>query len=243
MRNPHTFALVVLSFAVLANRSAAQHDRPFAAIDSSLAQAADTLLQSSTTSRMDSTANRQAPEPASPRNFREKASAATARFDRLRPIVNPILEQEGIPAELAAVILVESGGNTAALSPKGARGLWQLMPDTARRYGLTVDAIRDDRLGVIPSTRAAARYLRDLHMQFGSWPLALAAYNTGEQHVQRAIGRTHVAEFGALSSLGLFPLETRNYVPAVLAAMHSSASLAERSASPVETTVFAVSAQ
>jgi membrane-bound lytic murein transglycosylase D len=92
------------------------------------------------------------------------------------------------------------------------------MPATARRYGLAVDAVRDERLDIGKSTRAAARYLSDLHLQFGSWPLALAAYNTGEQHVQRAINRTGSSQLALLNASGLLPLETRNYVPAVLAA-------------------------
>ena len=106
-----------------------------------------------------------------------------------------------------------------ALSPKGALGLWQLMPDTARRYGLVVTASRDERLDVEKSTRAAARYLRDLYQQFGSWPLALAAYNAGEQGGPKAVERAGTRDFVQLSSLRLLPQETRNYVPAVLSAM------------------------
>jgi membrane-bound lytic murein transglycosylase D len=93
------------------------------------------------------------------------------------------------------------------------------MPDTARRYGLVVTPSRDDRLDVERSTRVAARYLRDLYQQFGSWPLALAAYNAGEQRVQRAVQRAGITDFIQLSSLRLLPQETRNYVPAVLSAM------------------------
>ena len=144
--------------------------------------------------------------------------SAVARVEVLRLAMDPILRGEGVPVELAAVVLVESGGNTFALSPKGARGLWQLMPDTARRYGLVVDGVTDERLNMEKSTRAAARYLSDLHLQFGSWSLALAAYNTGEQNIRRAIDRSRSTEFAVLSSLGRLPLETRNYVPAVMAA-------------------------
>lgn len=147
-----------------------------------------------------------------------KGGTATARLDHWQALVAPILEKEGVPTELAAVVLVESGGNPAALSPKGARGLWQLMPETARRYGLMVDSANDERLNVEKSTRVAGRYLKDLYVQFGSWPLALAAYNTGEQNLQRAIDRSGSNEFSVLSALGLLPLETRNYVPAVLTA-------------------------
>ena len=105
-----------------------------------------------------------------------------------------------------------------ALLPKGARGLWQLMPDTARRYGLIVNNTEDDRVDVEKSTRAAARYLSDLYSEFGTWPLALAAYNTGEENLQHAIDRSRNTNFNVLSSLRLLPQETRNYVPAVFAA-------------------------
>lgn len=145
--------------------------------------------------------------------------AAMKRLDQLRPTLSRILEGEGVPREIVSVVVVESGGRTTALSPKGALGLWQLMPDTARRYGLVVTPSRDERLDVDQSTRAAARYLRDLYQQFGSWPLALAAYNAGEQKVQRAVERSGITDFIQLSSLRLLPQETRNYVPAVLSAM------------------------
>jgi membrane-bound lytic murein transglycosylase D len=134
-------------------------------------------------------------------------------------MLDPILEGEGIPFELASVALVESGGRTDVPSRKGALGLWQLTPDTARRYGLLVTAWQDQRLDPERSTHAAARYLTDLYKQFGSWPLALAAYNAGESAVQRAINRAGTADFLKLSGLRLLPQETRDYVPAVLAAM------------------------
>src|SRR5271165_4579511 len=161
------------------------------------------------------------------RNFDQKyrpdlspsLGAVMKRLDQLRPTLSRILESEGVPQEIVSVVVVESGGRTTALSPKGALGLWQLMPETARRYGLVVTPLRDERLDVERSTRAAARYLRDLYQQFGSWPLALAAYNTGEQRVQRAVERASTFDFIQLSRLQLLQQETRNYVPAVLAAM------------------------
>ena len=140
----------------------------------------------------------------------------------LRPVVEPILQRYGVPAELAAVILVESGGRMDALSPRGARGLWQIMPDTARRYGLRVDDMQDDRLDLFRATDAAARYLRDLYAEFGDWKLALAAYNTGEASVGSAIRKAHSQDFDQLARLGMLPLETRNYVPRVLAATEST---------------------
>ena len=142
--------------------------------------------------------------------------AAMRRLEQLRPLLNPILQSEGVPVELAFVVVVESGGKPDALSPKGARGLWQLMPDTARRYGLVVNDNRDERLDIEKSTRTAARYLRGLHTQFQSWTIALAAYNAGEQVVQNAIDRAKSNEFTVLSSRELLPQETRTYVPAVM---------------------------
>ena len=203
--------------------------RQFAGIDESLMQKADVLLAAPEVKgrvRMDTPAQEVKPLGASAANAANhlqvdglKGNSAHARLEEWRPLVTPILQEEGVPAELAAVIVVESGGDPAALSPKGARGLWQLMPDTARRYGLVVDNVVDERLNVEKSTHAAARYLKGLDVQFGSWPLALAAYNTGEQNLQRAIDRSRSNEFSILSALGLVPLETRNYVPAVLTAM------------------------
>jgi len=210
----------------------ASDQSPFAAFHADLDRTADDTL-SDAVQRMASAAddhgrNLRSPSPVSlvvsfDLQFRQVAipnlSVAMRRLDQLRPVVEPILQNEGIPLELASVAVVESGGRTDALSAKGARGLWQLMPDTARRYGLMVSASRDDRLDAKKSTHAAARYLRDLYQQFGSWPLALAGYNAGEEALQRAVERAGSSDFLQLSSLRLLPQETRNYVPAVLSAM------------------------
>jgi Predicted soluble lytic transglycosylase fused to an ABC-type amino acid-binding protein len=171
-------------------------------------------------------------------------SLAAARLNLLFPAVEPILRNHGIPADLAAVILVESNGRVDALSPKGARGLWQLMPNTARRYGLRVDEIHDDRLDLFRATDAAARYLHDLYGQFGDWKLALAAYNTGEANVGSAILRAHTQDFDQLANLRILPLETRIYVPRVLAMaqlFRQSSTLVERRNPASATVVFAVS--
>jgi hypothetical protein len=132
-----------------------------------------------------------------------------------------ILTEEGLPVELLGVAKVESNFNRFAVSRKGAAGLWQFMPQTARRYGLRVDALEDERFDVEKSTRAAGRYLRDLYLQFGDWPLALAAYNAGGDAVQRAIDHTSDHNFTSINRVGLLPAETRAYVPAVLKAAGS----------------------
>lgn len=127
-----------------------------------------------------------------------------------------ILRDQGLPVNLLGIAAVESGFNPWALSPKGARGLWQLMPETARRYGLTVEGERDERLDALKSTVAAAQYLRKLYLQFGDWPLVFAAYNAGEDRVERALERVSARDFWTLSRHAALPEETRRYVPRVL---------------------------
>jgi soluble lytic murein transglycosylase-like protein len=150
----------------------------------------------------------------------EAVRRAVARVTALRSVLTPILHEEGVPDEIAALVLVESGGQPTALSPRGARGIWQFMPDTARRFGLTINSKTDDRLDIPKSTRAAAHYLRNLHDQFGDWSLAFAAYNAGETVVQKAILRSGSKDFALLSRKRFIPAETRGYVPAVMEALH-----------------------
>lgn len=196
-------------------------DEPFAAINASLLSAVDSAIQTGSARTLTQDV-RDHPLPVQTLNPPTLALQKTPqRIDSLGPIVQPILAREGVPNQLSAVIRVESGGNPMALSPKGARGLWQLMPETARRYGLRVDDRLDERLDIQKATTSAARYLRDLYVRFGSWQLALAAYNTGEVNLQRAIDRAGSRDFSTLSVLGHLPIETQNYVPAVLAAMES----------------------
>lgn len=190
---------------------------PFAAYHRALAAAADSLLAPPAPSAPGVTS---AAPTATPRGTRESIRPAADRMRRLRPLLEPILAQEGVPPQLTALALVESGGNAFALSPRGARGLWQFMPETARRYGLAVDGTRDERLDLLKSTRAAARYLRDLHTRFGDWRLTLAAYNAGASAVERASRRAGASDFYALSAQ--LPVETRSYVPAVLVALRSA---------------------
>jgi soluble lytic murein transglycosylase-like protein len=149
------------------------------------------------------------------------ASSASLRFDTPWPTpmqarIAQILAQEGLPADLLGVAKVESNFNPLALSPRSARGVWQLIPETARRFGLRVDGGVDERVDVERSTRAAARYLKELYAMFGDWKLALAGYNAGEKRVQSAQARTGSRDFARLASL--LPRETRYYVPSVLAA-------------------------
>lgn len=143
--------------------------------------------------------------------------ASLARLKRYRPMIERIFREEGVPRRLLWVGLVESGYDPSARSHKGARGIWQFIPETAARFQL-IRKGRDFRSHPERSTRAAARYLRTLFEQFGDWNLALAAYNAGEGRVASAVRRAGTNDFWMLSREGLLPRETRQYVPAVLAA-------------------------
>ena len=212
--------------AVPVHRAFVTTEGPFAGIDQSLASTADALIASSTppvVANINAKEGSAATPRADPRILPWSApglGSSVVRVELLSPPVEPVLESYGVPAGLAAAVMfVESGGRADALSAKGARGLWQLMPDTARRYGLRVDETRDDRLDLAKATNAAAQYLQDLHAMFGDWKLALAAYNTGEANVSAAIRKGHSQNFDRLADLGMLSQETRDYVPKVLARM------------------------
>lgn len=151
---------------------------------------------------------------------RARLEIGRARFVLYRPMMAQIFREEGVPEWLLSVGFVESTFNPAAHSPKEAHGIWQFIPGTGERYGLKRTAWTDERGNPDKSTRAAARYLRDLHALFDDWLLALAAYNWGEGRVAKLIQRTGIRDFWTLAARGLMPQETTNYVPSVLAASH-----------------------
>jgi membrane-bound lytic murein transglycosylase D len=138
-----------------------------------------------------------------------------------------ILEERGLPDDLIWVSLVESGFDPVVRSRAGAAGLWQLMPEGARAYGLVVDRWIDERLDAERSTEAAARYLSDLHRRFGAWELALAAYNMGYGGLLAAIRKYNTNDYWELSKLESgIPYETALYVPKIIALAIASKNVA-----------------
>lgn len=145
---------------------------------------------------------------------------ALSRGAKYLSSMTDILVREGLPAELAYLPLIESGYRTQAVSPAGAAGPWQFIPETGRRYGLRIDSLVDERRDPIKSTHAASQYLKDLHEMFGDWELSLAAYNSGEYRVARILAKNKdVEDFWDMRDGGLLPSETSAYVPKFLAAV------------------------
>ncbi len=126
------------------------------------------------------------------------------------------VHRRNLPMELALVPIIESALNPYADSARGASGLWQLIPSTAKHYGVVIDWWYDGRRDPIDSTAAALDYLTYLHEEFGDWLLAIAAYNGGEGRVRRALAAAPGAGFFDLA----LPRETRAYVPKLLALAH-----------------------
>ncbi|MYF25099.1 MAG: LysM peptidoglycan-binding domain-containing protein [Nitrospira sp. SB0672_bin_25] len=141
------------------------------------------------------------------------------RFYAYRPLVEEIFVEVGLPKELIYLSLVESGFNPRAYSRARASGPWQFIKSTGRLYGLSVNWYVDERRDPIKSTVAAAVHLRDLYDTFGSWPLALAAYNAGAGKISRAIQKTGTRDFWRIARTRYIRRETRQYVPRFMAAM------------------------
>jgi len=139
------------------------------------------------------------------------------RMEKYKAIMLPILEEENVPPELFYVAMIESGLNAKALSYAYASGYWQFIASTAKIYDLKKDHWVDERSDFEKSTRAAARYFKDLYSYFGDWYLSLAAYNCGQARVNRIIKRQGTRDYWKLTRL---PRETRNYVPNVMAAIY-----------------------
>lgn len=148
----------------------------------------------------------------------EKARTMLGRRLTYFPLFEQKLKEYGIPTDLKYLSVVESALNPKAVSRVGATGLWQFMPYTGSDYGLRTNSAVEDRSNPVKSTDAAARYLKALYNQFDDWALALAAYNSGPTRVNSAIRRAGSRNFWSIQRF--LPQETRNYVPAFIAATY-----------------------
>ena len=149
---------------------------------------------------------------------RATMEAGLQRSVRFREMAQRIFKREGVPTDLVWLAQVESGWNPYAYSWAAAKGMWQFIPSTGARFGLTQTYWVDERSDPEKSTLSAARYLKWLSTRYqGDWQLALAAYNTGEGNVDGAIARSGSRDFWRLHRGGYIAQETRNYVPAILA--------------------------
>ncbi|HEX8151877.1 MAG TPA: lytic transglycosylase domain-containing protein [Thermoanaerobaculia bacterium] len=154
---------------------------------------------------------------------RPEIAEAFARKPQVEAMIAEKLRGQAMPEELIYLAMAESGLNPNAGSAAGAIGIWQLVPDTARRYGLKVDETVDERRDPEKATNAALLYLAYLYQRFGSWYLAAAAYNAGPNRVARIMTEATGSERGTDADYyriwDQLPGETRDYIPAAIALM------------------------
>lgn len=135
------------------------------------------------------------------------------RANRYFPIIEPILEAEGVPSDFKFLPLIESGFQERVVSPAGAAGVWQFLEGAAKDYNLEVNKEVDERYHIEKSTVAACRYLKKAYERFGSWTMAAAAYNAGPRGMERQVDRQKITSYYDL----LLNEETGRYVFRILA--------------------------
>jgi membrane-bound lytic murein transglycosylase D len=141
------------------------------------------------------------------------------RAGRYRAMIQRVMAEEGVPQDLIYLAVAESGFNPRALNRKsGAGGMWQFMPND-KFYGLAKTAYVDERFDPEKSTRAYARYMKFIYNQLGDWYLSMASYNWGTRNVQRAVQKTGYADFWELYKRNNLPVDTKSYVPEIIASI------------------------
>jgi membrane-bound lytic murein transglycosylase D len=153
------------------------------------------------------------------KEMRPSIQESLIRSAKYKPLIDKALDAEKLPRGLAYLPVIESAYLPTLTSRAGAHGIWQFMSETAREYGLRVDWWVDERADPERSTRAAAKYLKDLYRQFDDWSLALAAYNAGPNRVRRALDAQGATTFWELLEESAVPRETQGYVPTFFATL------------------------
>ncbi len=150
--------------------------------------------------------------------IRDRFALYLSRSGKYLEIMKDILRKKDVPEDIVFLSLIESGFNPNAYSIAHAAGPWQFIASTARRYGLEITWWKDERRDPVKSTEAAADYLKDLYGMFGSWNLAMAAYNAGEGKILKAMKRSRADDYWDLLGTRLIRAETKEYVPRFIAA-------------------------
>ncbi len=150
--------------------------------------------------------------------IRDKFSLWLSRSGQYLDLMKGILRKKNVPEDIVFLSLIESGFNPNAYSIAKAVGPWQFIASTAKRYGLAIDWWKDERRDPVKSTEAAASYLKDLYGMFGSWNLAMAAYNAGEGKILSAIRKSKADDYWDLLDTQHIRTETKEYVPNFIAA-------------------------
>jgi membrane-bound lytic murein transglycosylase D len=151
-------------------------------------------------------------------DIRDRFALYLSRSGKYLGLMKDILRENGLPEDMVFLALIESGFNPYAYSRSKAAGPWQFISSTAKRYGLKIDWWVDERRDPVKSTQAAASYLKDLYEIFGSWHLAMAAYNAGEGRILRALRKLKADDFWDLTTTKYIRNETKDYVPKFIAA-------------------------
>ncbi len=149
------------------------------------------------------------------RRHMERYLARSTRYEKL---MKKVLKDNGLPEDLFYIALIESGFNTQARSHAAAVGYWQFIRGTGKRYGLQINTMLDERKDPVLATQAAAEYFKGLYSVFGSWYLAMASYNVGENRVKREVMNHYTRDFWELAKKKRFPKETIHYIPKFIAA-------------------------
>ena len=153
------------------------------------------------------------------KGFRNQFAEWLRRSAVYVPMMETALSEAGLPRDLVYLAMIESGYNPFACSRSNAVGIWQFMEGTGQQYNLTIDRYLDERRDPEKSTQAAVAFLSDLYKEFGDWHLAVAAYNGGPNKIRIGLSKYKVDNFWDLAEQEYLALETKRYVPKLIAAL------------------------